>query len=366
MSLSKGTATCRIYHVDASEAPASLCRTATMAVRRYAFRPIDSERGEDQSFGWINPRSPLNMELVWEEMLDGNIAFLAVRIDRKAIDKVAFAARQKAMHAKVCSEKGIARLTRQHRLAIDEQLKVEMLKEVTPTTSYVEIVWDRGRSLLIIGTNSNATCERIVDLFSSSFDLRPAPQFPSLLGYAWSRGQGLDNAGAELPVLEIMERYGHFGPDFLTWMLCCWISGEEQPTPSEPGLQIKFASSITMSAVSSEAEKVSLAGESAADSPELRTALREGKRVAKAALVLTAHDNDWKFILDAETFGFGSATLPVPKIPDANEYLSLRIDAIVHLRNIVHELFDAFMAIRTNPDSWKVVVESWSDIGGDQ
>lgn len=358
MSLSKGTATCRIYAIDASEVPASFERTATMALRRYAFRSIDADRGEDHSFGWIDPRRVLDMALVWENMVDGSLVFLAVRIDKKTLDKVAFGARSKQRQAEMCRERAMSRLSRQQRLALEESLKTEMLREVSPTTSYVEIVWDRTAGLLIIGTSSNATCERITDLFASTFDVRVAPQFPSLLGYAYTQEQGIDDAPGGLPVLEAMERYGHLGPDFLTWILCRWIAGDEITTPSEPGLHIMFNGPITMAGV---AEKVALQGDDCAGSPELLTALRQGKRVAKARVVLTAQENSWAFVLDAETFTFGSVKLPVPKIPDVNEYLTLRVQAMQHLRSVVHELFETFLPVRFDPTTWKSTVEAWAE-----
>jgi len=174
------------------ELPASFQRTATMALRRYAFRPIDADRGEKESFGWVNPRRVLESELVWEDCVDGNLAFLAVRRDRKSFSKVLFNARREILHARTRREKGLERLTRQHRLALDEQLTAEMLKEASPVSAFTELVWDLNTGEVFMGATGKALCERIADLFASTFDARLAPRFPALIGYAFMSEQGLE------------------------------------------------------------------------------------------------------------------------------------------------------------------------------
>lgn len=192
MPFRSGTLSVRRYVVQ-SELPATFARTATMAVRRYEFHPINADRGERESFGWVNPRAPLGAQFAWEDLVDGNLAFLAVRRDRKSFNKVIFKARLAELSEQTRRAKGIERLTRQHRLALEEQLTVQMLKEVTPATAFTELVWDLNTGDVFIGATSKSLCERITELFASTFDLRVAPQFPALLGYAWMAEQGLED-----------------------------------------------------------------------------------------------------------------------------------------------------------------------------
>lgn len=193
MPFRSGSLSVRRYHLQ-DEVPAAFARTATMALRRYSFKPIDSDRGERESFGWVNPRQPLAQELVWEDIIDGNLAFLAVRRDRKSFSKVIFRARRDELFEKTKQEKGLGRLTRQHRIALEEELTIRMLKEVTPVSSFTEIIWDMNSGDVFLGATSKTLCERLSDLFTSTFDLKLAPRFPALVGYSFMAQQGLEDS----------------------------------------------------------------------------------------------------------------------------------------------------------------------------
>lgn len=191
MPFRSGSMSVRRYAVQ-DEVPAAFARTATMALRRYVWRPIDADRGERESFGWVNPRRPLEAELLWEDCLDGNLAFLAVRRDRKSFNKTLFRARREELFAKTKREKGMERLTRQHRIALEEQLTVQMLREVTPAVAFTELVWDLNTGDVLMGATGKSLCERIADLFHSTFDLRLGARFPALVGYGFMSQQGLE------------------------------------------------------------------------------------------------------------------------------------------------------------------------------
>jgi hypothetical protein len=165
---------------------------------------------------------------------------------------------------------------------------------------------------------------------------------------------------AELSFLEINQRYGALGPDFLTWLL---IHADEQDlpeSPTEPGLQVSLMGPMLFRSDLGEATKISLSGDEAPAAPEVRAALRQGKRLSRCGLLFTVMDAAYQFVLDAETFDLKSVKLPVPKIPDIDEYMVARIQALQHLTRLVHELFDAFLAVRLDPARWADELASWA------
>ena len=196
MPFRSGALSVRRFRLD-EPPPETLSRTATMAMRRHAYKPINAERGERESFGWVNPRRLLDTTYSWEDVVDGNLVFLALRKDKKAFNKALFKARRDDMIEKLCKERGIERITRQHRLAIEEELTVVMLKEVSPTTSFTELVWDTNTDEVMIGATSRTLCERIGDVFQSTFDRRLMPLFPALVGWRMLSEQGLEEGFAE-------------------------------------------------------------------------------------------------------------------------------------------------------------------------
>lgn len=191
MPFRSGSLSARRFLVQ-GEVSAAFDRTATMALRRYAWKPINEERAERESFGWIDPRHPLAESLTWEDLQDGPLIFLSIRRDRKAFSKVLFMARLQERIEQVQKEKGLQRLTRQHRLALQEELTIIMLKETSATSGFTELVWDRNTNEVFLTATSTTLCERISELFMSTFELKLIPQFPALKGYAVLCEQGLE------------------------------------------------------------------------------------------------------------------------------------------------------------------------------
>ncbi len=172
--------------------PETLPKTATVALRRYLWRPIDDARGERESFGWVNPRRLLAETFTWEDVVDGPYVLLGVRRDRKNFSQVLFRARRDELFDRTKSERNITRLSRQQRLALEEQLTVEMLRETSPQSTFAEVVWDTNSNLLLVGTTANTFCERTIEIFEATFDLKVRPLFPALIGADAIAAQGLE------------------------------------------------------------------------------------------------------------------------------------------------------------------------------
>ena len=173
--------------------PNELEQTATLAMRRYSFKPIDDARGEKESFGWVNPRRVLQDSFTYEDVLISPYVYLGVRRDRKNFSQVLFKARREERYGQIKSEKNIQKLSKQHRLAIDEELTIEMLKETSPQSAFNEIVWDTNSNIVYMGATSNSLCERIQELFEATFDLKIRQLFPALIGADYITSQGLED-----------------------------------------------------------------------------------------------------------------------------------------------------------------------------
>ncbi|CAN5380523.1 hypothetical protein BH09SUM1_BH09SUM1_03020 [soil metagenome] len=191
MPFRTGALTIRRYSV-LSEIPASLPQTATLAIRRYTFRAIDDARGEKESFGWVNPRSLLDNRIAYDDIVDGPYLLLGTRRDRKNFSKVLFRARRDDMIEEVKKEKKLTKISRQQRIALEEQLTVEMLRETSAVSSFAELVWDMNSNVVLMGAASNALCERIQEVFEATFDLKLRPIYPALIGADYIAAQGLE------------------------------------------------------------------------------------------------------------------------------------------------------------------------------
>jgi DNA recombination-dependent growth factor C len=191
MPFRSGGLSTRRYKV-LGDIPKTLPQTATLAIRRYTFRPINDERGEKESFGWVNPRHLLESSFTYDDIVDGPYMLLGTRRDRKSFSAVLFRARREQLFESVRAERKINKLSRQQRLALEEQLTVEMLRETSPQSAFSELVWDMNSNIVLMGATSNTLCERIQEMFEATFDLKLRAMYPALLGAEFIAAQGLE------------------------------------------------------------------------------------------------------------------------------------------------------------------------------
>lgn len=168
---------------------------------------------------------------------------------------------------------------------------------------------------------------------------------------------------AELSVLDAFERYGSLGPDFLTWLFICSQADDPHPAITSLVQGVEFRGPIVLSGEGGEALKVSLSGDEAPNAPEVRSALAEGKRIVRSKLLLTIGADQFQCTLNGETFDLSGLKLPIPKTPDWELFLSDRIQAMQHLFGILDSLFEAFLAVRLAPDTWKEEAARWQRWG---
>lgn len=163
----------------------------------------------------------------------------------------------------------------------------------------------------------------------------------------------------DLAPLEAFERYGALGPDFLTWLLVRVLDDEFQGPPSEPALTADIKGPLVFTSDGGEANKITLAGDEPATAPEVRAALRQGKKLTRAKVLFMAHEDTYQFTLDAETFDLKGIKLPVPTIADADSNMTMRAEATMRLFHLLDEIYEGFLAIRLSPEAWKTEAEKW-------
>ncbi len=166
----------------------------------------------------------------------------------------------------------------------------------------------------------------------------------------------------ELSNLEAFERYSALGPDFLTWMMVRVLEDDFPAPASEPGLTVDIKGPLVFISDAGEANKITLAGDEAVGAPELRSALRQGKKLTRARLEFVAAVDTWTFTFDAETFDLKAIKLPVPPLADIEANLTMRAEATARLYHLIDELFEGFLAIRLSPEAWDSEASRWKKL----
>jgi hypothetical protein len=347
VSLSKGSIAARIFTIT-EPPPSNFAEAATLAIRRYTFRPIDDSRGERTSAGWCIPGKPLVESFTAEEVcISHNRYLLGYRTDLKRIPPVIFKARVAERIAEVRREKRIEKLSRQHRIAVEEEVEIALLKQTSPKTDVIEVALLLNEGLVIIGTATQSKIDKITEMLEATFDMKLRERFPSLLfGQRFSQNP---NASP----LEHGQQYAAIGPDFLTHTMRQILDGAWTAPECEPLLTADIMGPLYFEGLS-EIRKATFGGEEAAAGEEVTTALKNKKKLTRARLAFDAGEDHYQFTLDGPTFDFRAVKLPVPALADENMFLEMRIDALLRLQQYVEESFAAFAG------TWKpgsVVVE---------
>lgn len=187
----------RVWRVSES-LPADFRQTIERNLRRHAFRPIDVERGEMQSLGWVNLRQLLDTKLTVEKALVRNYVLLALRVDRLAINQKLFRATlAREMVAKLRERDG-RKLSREERLVLEDQVRMDLIKRTQPVTTVHEMAWNLETGLVFFTATAQRMNMAFADLFAETFQVVLEPRFPFLRAQDYARRQGQEEHLLEL------------------------------------------------------------------------------------------------------------------------------------------------------------------------
>ena len=205
MPITAGAASGRTFRVSES-LPPNFRETIERNLQRHAFKPIDPERGELQSIGWVNIRQLLDTRLTLEKVLFRNLIALGLRIDRLTINQRLFRATLAQEIGKKLREKGVSNLSREERLVLEDKVRIDLIKRTQPATALYEMVWQLDTGVVFFGTGGQKIGLVFADLFAETFQVNVDPQYPYLRAQCWADRQKL---GQEL--LELLP--SPFSPD---------------------------------------------------------------------------------------------------------------------------------------------------------
>jgi DNA recombination-dependent growth factor C len=205
MPLTGGSVTMRAWRV-ADALPPNFKESFERNLKRHAFRPIDPERGELQSLGWVNARQMLDSNLNLDKVLFGNVILAGLRVDRLVINMKLFRATVAQEVAKALREARRPKLSREERLVIEDKARLELLKRAQPSVNVYEMAWHLQDGIVFFATSSQKMAMIFSDLFSETFQVSIEQQLPFLRAQAWADRQKL---GQEL--LELLP--SPFSPD---------------------------------------------------------------------------------------------------------------------------------------------------------
>ena len=191
MALINGSLTARVWRVM-DTLPNGFKEMFERNLVRHAFKPIDPERGQLESIGWVNIRQPLDARLNLDKVMIRDHILLGLRADRLKINQRMFRATLAQEIGRKLRELQREQLSREERLIIEDKVRLDLIKRTQPDTSIYEMAWRLESGQVWFGSTSQRLNNVFSDLFSETFQISIEPQYPYLRAQAWAQRQGLE------------------------------------------------------------------------------------------------------------------------------------------------------------------------------
>jgi hypothetical protein len=158
------------------------------------------------------------------------------------------------------------------------------------------------------------------------------------------------------------DKYAFLGREFLTWL---WFEAERGhgavKTPTFGDVKVEFGQRLVLESGGNVREGSTVQADAPALAEESRVALRTGKKVSKAKIVLEAGERTFSVGLDAETLTLAPVKLPAVLATGDAPRLDDRLQLLDELEAIVDELYVRFVQVRADAKSWGPVRDAMRD-----
>jgi hypothetical protein len=153
------------------------------------------------------------------------------------------------------------------------------------------------------------------------------------------------------------EGMASLGAEFLTWL---WWRSEVEPCfPRADGAEVyvHFDEHLEFRGERSAARRAVLRAGMPAASMEARAALRSGKKLATARILMAHGEDEVRFTLRADTLDVASLKLPAPEGESRQERLEASLEAQDRFLEDLDLCLLAFLRVRCDPPRWEAEVE---------
>ncbi len=185
MPITAGALSARLWRVS-DALPPHFNELFSRNLKRHAFRPPATDRGETRSRGWVNIRNALDTDLTFEKTHFREIIALALRVDRVTINPRVFRAKLAEETEKTLRARKREVLNEEERAALNDKVRMELLRAQTPSMSIYEMIWHLESGVVVFGGTSNRLNVEFGELFSETFNVTLEPQLPFLRAQPWA------------------------------------------------------------------------------------------------------------------------------------------------------------------------------------
>ncbi len=324
------------------------------------FKSIE-QSAEEQTEGWTCTDRPDDPDFTGaDDFWRDRYLFFTYRRDQRRIPAALLKAHIGRAEGEFLAKRPeFKRPPKREREEMLERVKLSLLTRALPSPSTVDLVWQQDDGLLTLFSASAKAMERFEELFGKSFEnQRPQLIYPYARALALlnesdqERLAALNQAGSESALDEIQNNRW-LGEEFLLWLLQGGLEGGgfRVNVPGRYAQGTSFNAWIDdriqlLGASEAGPQKVAVSG-SQDRYLEARSALKSGKAINSAAVYMEMDELQWRFVLNAELFTFGSFKCPPVKVErEGAEQLPERESAFyerMYLLEAGLQLFDSLL-----------------------
>lgn len=166
-----------------------------------------------------------------------------------------------------------------------------------------------------------------------------------------------------MELMKKVEATRHFGSEYLTWLLYTSTRGDGEITLADGSVvEVWFEDKVKMVSPIATKEVDLFKGKSPAHSNEALEALRDGKVIEEASLIIIKGDKEWKMGFNGPRWSYSSVKIPALLKEEEDDRIIERFWLLEELHGIMESLYKSFLEIRLNSTSWGdelTAIRSW-------
>lgn len=345
-------------------------------VAEHLMKPAEFGVPEEVEYGWSGGRHIYDAQVTFDRNVFNDALTFALRIDTNRIPGDVVRAHEAIEEDAVAKANPSGFITKQQKKAVKELVKSKLEEELRSgkfrRSKLVPLLWDVPGQTVYCSAGG-ATMEKLLEIFERSFglELHPLSSGSMALRILEDKGKrreyedsrptrfvpGPDGEGSypEYPwTAKGPEPKDFLGNEFMVWL---WHEADGRTsvvkTEDAGEVTVMFDRSLDLDCAYGQTGRDSIKSVGPSHTPEARDALRVGKVVRRAGLVLDAFKQQFNLNISAESLGVGGAKLP--EVEDADTPRKLfeeRITLIRDLTRALDGLYATFLKSRAS-SAWE-------------
>ena len=330
--------------------------------RHHAAPPLDSI-GRDPVQGWVTGRHLLDRNLTETTAYLGGYLRLSLMKAERKIPMPLLRAEIMMEEIATLQASGDEFLPRAERSRIRKEITERLLPEMPPQLSGIAIVCGKQDEFLFAAAMGDKQMDALTMSFNAAVGVELVPVTPetaSLKRKQFSTRQlSPTSFSPECPDDDAPDAVGL---DFMTWLsyFCEACGGQIATGQGEFGIMLEGP--LLFFKEGEGAHEIRLNRGSPLRSLEANTALKAGKKLRRARVVLVRGDEQWSAEVDGQDFAMRGLKLPKVSPTDAASMFQERVISVRTYVSSLLALYDRFIDERRDPNTWKRVkgeMQNW-------